>query len=299
MQKVAVVVPVHPPKKKYALNLAKSFRKQNTQYIDLYFIYTNKDDEECFKKMNDGIQSILLPSDIDHSEIEKRNLYPIFKKLYAVYLLSKENEYEFIITVDSESLFLDLSNIYDVCKSFRDKKEVYGNQSDFQKYNKICKTILKQFDKSFKTIDTSIYFFFSQIPIYESKIANEFFKFIQFEKFNQIISMMNWETFEYPLYYYYCVHRHGYKVVDLAKYGIDVKHSLECRMTIAIKTILDDNDIDINWQAIHHITLFNAIDKKICMLYHLDRGAGQKKKAGCIWSPNTHNILKQVMDKYT
>ena len=300
MHKVAIVVPVHPPKKKYVRNLIKSFRKNNSQYFDFYMIYTNEEEKECFNKMNENIKSIVLPTDINHSEIQTRLLYPIFKKLYAVYILSQNDQYEYIITIDAESLFLDMKYIHNICKRFTEKKEVYGNIcNSCQKYNKVCKSLLKEFDKTFKNIDTSIYFFFSQIPIYECHIAKEFFKFIQFHQFDKIIRKMTWETFEYPLYYYYCVARYGYKIVNLENFGINVKHSLECRLSIAIKTILDENDIDINWQTVNNITLIHAIDYKICILYHLDRGAGPKKKDGCVWTQLTSMVYQKILEKYT
>ena len=63
-----------------------------------------------------GVKIIILPSNINKSLLNKKNIYPSFKKFYALDKVIKNNQYS--ICIDTESILLNLRDIFNVCKNF-------------------------------------------------------------------------------------------------------------------------------------------------------------------------------------
>ena len=134
-----------------------------------------------------------------------------------------------------------------------------------------CEKFINGFEKNIN-FSNKIYFWFSQIPIYDMKIVSEFLKFIEFKDTNNIINKITYSTFDYIIYIYYCVIKYNYKIINLENYDIYTKNiknwSLEMNMDIEILNKLKKNNIEINWQFYN---LKNIINDNICMIYHTDR----------------------------
>ena len=280
MNKVCVIIPIHPPKKAYLNELLKTYTK-NKNYIDIFIIFTNINEKNVFNDiLTDDIKTIILSTDINLNILNKNFSFINFKKIYALNEINNKYNYDYSIVIDSDSLFLDLKNIYSICQRFCEKKQVYGTPSNPNTLSGVdlaCASFISQFEKNIN-YSNDIYFWFSQIPIYDMKIVDNFLKFINFKDTNQIINKITYGTFDYIIYIYYCVIKYNYKIINLENYNIYTKNipnwSLEMNMDKEIFDNLNNNNIEINWQ-------FNnfkyVINDNICMLYHTDRRASISK----------------------
>ena len=272
MNKIAILIPIHFEKINYINNIISSYNL-NRKYIDLYFIFSNELEYLLFNKINFyDINIIILPNNIDHILLDNKNIYPIFKKMYGLYYLINNNlKYKYSITIDSEILFLDLHNIYDICDRYCNKKEIYGCDNISNNINNqsldILKNLLINKSNINKQIDTKIYYWFSDIPIYDMSIVNKYLLDINFKNFDNIINNLIWHSFDYNIYIYYCVLYHNYNIINLQKYNINLNWSLENKLSKDINNILIKNNIIINWQGGDNYIDINQ--HKI--IYHLDR----------------------------
>jgi len=269
MNKVAIIIPIHFPKRKFVKKLIKSYHQnQNNKYIDIYFILTDKNELTKYQKIIVNFNYLILPEKINHQNILKNKIYPSFKKFWALEYLTNTYDYQYLICIDSEILFLNLEKIYDICKDFCERKQVIGGIGNIKNINTQCLNFLKKFD-DFQNIDTHIYFWFSQFPIYQKDITINFLKFIKFNENNyeSIINLMDWYCFEYIIYIYYCIKFHNYQIINLNNYGTKLTGSLERKLNQKNLEIVRKNNFSINWQSNRHNTV---LDEKIIMLYHLD-----------------------------
>ena len=90
-----------------------------------------------------------------------------------------------------------------------------------------------------KTCGLTHYFWFSDIPIYDTKIASEFFEFINFENYETFVNKLTWWVFDYIPYIYYCVLYKGYDLINLKEYGIMRNWSME---SMPIETYFEINE---------------------------------------------------------
>ena len=265
-KKVNIIVPFHIPKIVFLHKLLKSF-ELNKPYVDLYLVFTNQKEYYFTKKKLNlkGVKIIILPSNINKSLLNKKNIYPSFKKFYALDKVIKNNQYS--ICIDSESILLNLRDIFNVCKNFCNKKEVYGDICyNTISINRDSFNFLKYFmpKEIEKEIDLGIYFWFSEIPIYDNKITRKFLDIIQFNNYNNIIEKLSWNAFEYNIYMYYCCLKENYKIINL---NLNLNWSLECNKDEHIFDKLEERNIILNWR----FWKYPKLNRRIKILYHLDR----------------------------
>jgi hypothetical protein len=167
------------------------------------------------------------------------------KKFYGLYYLINNKEYDkfdYIAAIDAEIEFINVANIYEKFKTYCEKKLVIAGNTFIRKniHNFLDdihdKTIEHFDDNAIKIINAETnqgkyYFWYSDINIYDRKILPEFFKYIQFDDtsihFSQFIKKMNFFSFEYIIYYYYCIVFHNYKIECMEKYDIKRHWSME------------------------------------------------------------------------
>ena len=200
MKKVAVIIPVHPPKIQYASQLLKTYEK-NKEYIDIFLVFTSVEDKSYFTNiLKDDINIILLDDSIDLNILSKKLSYVNFKKLYALNYVSKNFDYDYSIIIDCDSIFLDMKNIYSICERFCIKKEVYGTKCSLKFRRSVttaCKNYINKYsDVKYPESDIDTYFWFSQIPIYDMCISKSFLDFIKIHSSNSIDNI-TYLTFDY------------------------------------------------------------------------------------------------------
>jgi hypothetical protein len=233
--KVAFVIPVHPPHYEY-LNFLNSL--PNDLDFDIYFVLSYREDLDILKSRNfNQIYNVILLEEKFNrdfiSNIINSRIIITFKKYYAINML--KNRYEYIAAVDSEIEFVSIDNVYEKFKQYCDKKKIFGASLSKNRLE-IARDIIghpsRFFDQNIeelknKTYGLTHYFWFSDIPIYDTKIASEFFEFINFENYEEIANKLTWWIFDYIPYIYYCVLYKGYDLINLKECGIMRNWSME------------------------------------------------------------------------
>ena len=274
-KKVAIIIPIHPPKKKYLIELLKTY-VSNKEYLDIFLVFTSIEDKLFFSDiLTPEIYVITLDNNVDLNILQKNISFINFKKIYALNYLSLNFDYTYSICMDCDAYFLDMKNIYSICERFCIKKEVYGTKPTQQNIIGVpmaCKEFIEKYSNTkHDNLDIDTYFWFSQIPIYDMNLCKKFLNFININN-KDIMNNVTFSTFDYIIYMYYCVIYHNYKIVDLNNLNIYTSFlpqwSLECTIDNKIMKQLLDNNIEINWQS-HNLK--DVINDNICIIYHTDR----------------------------
>jgi len=245
--KVAFVIPVHPPHYEY-LNFLNSL--PNDLDFDIYFVLSYREDLDILNSYNfNQIYNFILLEekfnrDFISNVINSRTIIT-FKKYYAINML--KNRYEYIAAVDSEIEFVSVDNVYEKFKQYCDRKKIFGASLN-EKRLEIAKSIIDCSSIFFKqdiqelenkTYGLTHYFWFSDIPIYDTKIASEFLEFINFENYETFVNKLSWWVFDYISYIYYCVLYKGYDLINLKTYGVTRNWSME---SMPIETYFQINE---------------------------------------------------------
>ena len=275
--KVAVIIPVHPPKKNYLVELLKTY-VVNKDYIDIFLVFTTFEDKNFFSDiLTPDIHSIVLDN-IDLNILQKNLSFINVKKIYALNYVCCNYDYDYSIIIDCDSLFLDMKNVYTICERFCQKKEVYGTKVEQNNMSGVpvsCKEFIEKYSNTKQdNLDIDTYFWFSQIPIYDMYLSKQFFNFININN-NDIINNITYSTFDYIIYMYYCVVYHNYKIINLNDYGIYTKYqpqwSLEWNLDNEIMDKLITNNIEINCNIIDLI-LTSFSELFVFLSIHLNSG---------------------------
>jgi len=275
-KRVALVIPIHPPKKDFVKQLLYTYIK-NSEFVDIFFVISSEQD---FRQLLDvdfmDAALIFLPPGVEHKIA--RFAHAVFKKLYGLDYVTKLERYDYALALDSEIDLLDLSDIHEICIEVCARKEIYGCQSDWPFANTINKRCQNFLTKNFidcSAIDRSIYFWWSQLPVYDLKIVRPFLEEIGWGDVDRILGWLSWSCFENIIYLYYCVACHGYSLIKLDDFDIKLNNSLENNLSAAVLGRLEANNILIYWQdSIHPLRDYQKI------VYHKDhhggRGRGNK-----------------------
>lgn len=204
MSNICFVVPTYPLHYLYALNLLKSYNLyQFERQADLFFVFTNEQERDGFLECN----SLVLPLKLRGKK--KKGIINI-KKFYA--LMQLKDQYDYIIVLDDDCLFIDTVDLSYVCNSFYKRKELYGNLIENEPWDymgKVADNCKKFFSKE---INCPLYLWWNQMAIYKTDILSDFF---QVTKIDKKISMLKWEDFDYYIYMYYLLLFQGFCVVDI------------------------------------------------------------------------------------
>jgi hypothetical protein len=252
--KICFLIPIYPAHYKY-LSFLNNLKKENT--FTIIFILTSNNDKIILIKFLQNIISsftnikfITLDENkhiapyINHFNDKNLGIINI-KKFYGLYYLINNTEYDifdYIAVIDSEIEFINVTNLYKKFKIYCEKKRVIAGNTIVR--NSIHNFLDNIHDKSiehFNADDLKIinketnngkyYFWYSDINIYDRNILPGFFKYIRFDdtpiNFTQFIKKINFWSFEYVIYYYYCIVFHNYKIECMEKYDIKRQWSME------------------------------------------------------------------------
>jgi hypothetical protein len=285
MNKVAFVIPVYPPHYKY-LNFLNNL--SNDLEFDIYFVLSYREDYKILEtyNFNKVYKVILLEEEFDYDFISKiinKKVIITFKKYYAINILKEQ--YEYIAAVDSEVEFISIDNIYEKFKYQSGLKKIFGANVTGERREFLRKIIEESAiffqdnidDLKMKTYDLTYYFWFSDIPIYDTKITSKFLKYIDFDNYEKFIDKISWYVFDYISYIYYCVLYENYELVNLKNYGIVRNWSMEFMPIETYFEVIDKLSYKPLWliyNAYHENV--QKIDKNdIVMTYHLNAGTPQ------------------------
>lgn len=198
-----------------SININTNFK--NIQYISL----------ESISGLN--IKNILY--NYEGESLKNKGIINL-KKIWALnYIYKKFNNFDYLACIDSEIKFINSNNIYEKFYNFcNNKKIIGGNTSNSPEINKNIVSIINNHISLFfsqndnniiinATKNLKLYFWFSDIPIYDVEILPRFFHYINFDNEN-IVDKINFWTFDYILYIYYCLIYENYKLIDVFDYDI-------------------------------------------------------------------------------
>jgi hypothetical protein len=207
---VAFLVPVYPPHYHSARNLIDSFIKNNLhKQAQLYLVFTNFKEKSQF---GDFEFSLTLPPE-SFAQNKRQGLVNI-KKLWAIKQIYRQ--YDYIIVMDADSLFIKNVNISSLCKDYFDAKVLYGNRiskgyNQLDKIKEPCKRFYS-FHPEREKLDSELYLWFNNLCIYNTKHIDDFFEVINYD---ENIKYMGWADFEYYIYMYYLILYHGFIIDDI------------------------------------------------------------------------------------
>lgn len=204
--KVCFVIPTYPARYELAMEQMDSFYSMNLhKEADLVYIFTSTEERDVFPTC----KSIVLPKSLRC--FKNKGIINI-KKYYA--LMQLKHEYEYIITLDDDSIFIKNVNVYDICKEYYDNKILIGNflsnpESDLgQLIIKINKKAISYFTKELKEDGTTC-LWFNQLCIYSTENLDDFFKITKIDK---NIYYLTWFDFDYNIYMQYLLFKKNFEV---------------------------------------------------------------------------------------
>jgi hypothetical protein len=254
--------------------------------FDIYIILSFHSDIELLNNYNYKNPNIICLEDHFNKDyiqnVIDKNVIVTFKKFFGLRCLTNK-QYEYCATVDSEIEFINTLNTYDKFKNFCNNKRVVGSDISNSPHNELLTNInvksaalflnneshynqLKTFTKNF-----SLYFWFSDIPIYDMSVVPDFLNYIRFDY--NFIDGIDWHCFDYvPYIYYVCLFK-NYTIVNCMDFEIQRCWSLE---SMPINTYLDVVE-KINYKPLWVIAntyLENKelLNDEIIMIYHINDG---------------------------
>ncbi len=279
MNKIAFVIPVYPPHYHHL----KFLEKLPSSYdFDIYFILTYKDDATTLKDLytNNSYSVIILENYFTKDFINKilaNRAIITFKKYFGMSLLM--DTYDYISAVDCEIEFANIENIYEKFNKVCQEKLIVGSHIDginrFQTemINKNCLLFLNNNDIQKLIPLINNYFWFSDIPIYDSRIFKEYLYYIDFFNYENIVGRMNWFIFDYIPYIYYAALYHNYKILNVKDYGINRNWSLESMPYTTYKKVFETMRWAPLWSIYKEYNKDDDMYKNIILLYHKDRSS--------------------------
>ena len=198
--KCCTIIPVHPPKFGYALKFLETFYQYNTADHTVYFVFSNEYELDQFKILTSlSFKGLILPENL-------RGYKSIVnvKKYYALNEL--KDKYSYLGVYDSETEIVkevDLNLLY---QTIYENKIFKCNRSTFEHFHHpnyteylISKLGITPNDEIRSAIDSNFYWWFNEIPVYESKSFKRFYNwFISLPNLDDIRN--DYWCFDYLLY---------------------------------------------------------------------------------------------------
>ena len=288
MDKIAFVIPTHPPDYHYLYDLLIKMNTNNI-IIDIYLVFSSEEHYEKFD-MKDRIKKIIvedIPSNYTPNNTDTYKCFYVngrsgitsYKKLYALDQLINST-YDYFIVCDSEiDIKVENFNINNINKKIN---QIFENRiiyaGNVEKNNNIAQVeasanLFSNEDNEIikhETNNFTLYSWLSDLPVYKKTHLSDFFKKIDYYNKRHLIT---WFHFEHMMYQYYLIIYHNFKVIDTTPIT-NIKHSLENVYTnnIDILSKLEDINFGFSWITkkwyMSNPEYFNS--KKTFLIYHLD-----------------------------
>jgi len=285
MNKISFIIPVYPPHYHYLKNLEKLDCSKLD--FDIILVLSFKNDFIKLQTYNykNNFKVIILEDYFNMTFIQNlinKRIIITFKKYFAMNLVRKR--YLYCATVDSEIEFVNTTNVFDKFKTFCNNKKIIGSSINTNDYrHKLIKDINLTSSVFFKekdynkliniTNNFNIYFWFSDIPIYDMSYIEEFFEFIGFNDYNKFSEKITWSIFDYIPYVYFITLFKNYSLINIKDYGLTREWSLESMPIQTYKKVIEKINYRPLW-LIYNVYNENKdiIENDIILTYHLNDG---------------------------
>jgi len=271
MNKCAFVIPLHPKHYNYGCYIYNYLINKN---VDLYFVFTDNDDLSIFLSIinNKPLKYLILSQFANIELVKKTNSFPSIKKLFA--LLALYEYYDYISCIDAEIRFINNDiDYYNMMKNIVDSKIICaGILSEHAGEKCIVRDSLTQlidnkYHDNLREISHNyrLYTWWSNVPVYDCKIANHFLQWINFNNYS--LDRFVWNIFDDMTYNYYCVLIHNYQLKIIP----ECYHSLEFSNSPLVE-YTNDNLCKLYWV---NNNAYNQnkkyYDNNFAIVFHLDR----------------------------
>jgi len=270
--------------------------------FDIYLVLSYREDLTNLESLNykNIYKTIIIENyldrkyidDILNKSIEEQGIITL-KKYIALDIL--KDKYEYLCTVDSESEFVSTNSVYEKLKKYCDRKIIIGSTVDSTRnvtnsffvmsQNELVKVVEKINNESIllfngedieeinSKINNRFYFWYSDIPVYDSKILIDFFNHIKFnsDSYIEFSKRLNYYIFDYISYAYYCILYKDYNIMDIKEYGVSRNWSLESMPYDTYQEILNIGYKPMSLIYNTYIENKNKIDD-IILIYHKNDG---------------------------
>jgi hypothetical protein len=188
-----------------------------------------------------GYITIVLEDYIDKSIISnmiEKNIIITFKKYFALNIVL--NKYRYCATLDSEIEFVNIHNVFKKFDDFCNRKKIIGSviSTSYRHYdlshkiNEESSLFFKNNEEDYKALirlthNFNLYFWFSDISIYDMTYVYDYLNFIGFYNPIEFIHRINWHIFDYIPYVYYIVLYKDYSFINIKEFDINRDWSLE------------------------------------------------------------------------
>lgn len=284
--KACFIIPVYPNHYHF-LDFLNTL--PDTIDFDIIFILSYNEDYTILESLNyKKIYKVLILENFlsrEHiDQIIAKNIIITFKKYFGLNKL--KDAYRYLATVDCEIRFINVENIYDKMNHYFTNKKIYGGVADSPNFpvhigvahriNSISSQLFNETEQqaiSKATYNFQLYFWFSDIPIYESSTLTAFLKHILFSEESTFTSKLDWHMFDYIPYIYYLYLYHNFTIVNIKEYNINRAWSLE---SMPITTYNKLSEI-LNYKPMWLIeNTYNenkeVLNNDIIMIYHRNDG---------------------------
>ncbi len=261
--KVCFLMPIYPPHYQLAKIFLESFRKYSMdKQADVALIFTNEEEQKLWGK--DGDFQLVIPSKLRMFFLSKAIVS--IKKFWACNEL--RNVYDYIITLDAETVIIKNIDLYKVCQNYFSNKILLGNHyppnGDLEFIKDSCKRFFKT-ERAQKILSSPLYLWFNQPCIYKTDTLKSFFD-ITGMKYE--IRFLSFYDFEYYIYMYYLILYHDFKVKNMNV--ITNVGACESFEVLAYDSIENVKRLPIYMCTYKMYNFFNS--ENVFMIIHLDRG---------------------------
>jgi len=267
--KVAFIIPIHPKHYNYIYKLIDLINTVNIN-INIYLVFSNEDDFNIFNKKDKikKIKKIVLPY---HST----NNIVVYKKFFALEKLKDDTNYDYFIVCDAEISIIpenfNEKNILNKINSIYQNKIVYAGTTRDENIIKITKTSMNLIIGGDKlehyTQNYTLYFWWSDLPVYKREYLPHFFSLINYND-------INYYHFDHKIYLSYLILHHNFNILNITPF-LNIYWSLECYNTLDVHNleILKSHSYGFSYITPNlynnHVNLLK--NEGSFLLYHLDR----------------------------
>ena len=280
---VCFLIPVYPRDYNF-LNFLNTLPDIN---FDIILILSYYSDHQLLESLNyKKVYKVLVLEDFLKQEYITKliddKIIITFKKYFG--LNKYKDTYKYLATIDSEVRFININNIYEKFDIYFNNKKVYGGLAQSNSYNnkdlayKINYNSASIFSPSEQnkiekeTHNFLLYFWFSDISVYESNTLKEFLNYISYTDNETFTSKLNWYIFDYIPYVYYLYLYHNFELVNINQYNITRAWSLESMPFTTYTKIKDTLDYKPMWLIENTYNENKEVLNDIILVYHLNDG---------------------------
>lgn len=265
MKNTTTIVPIHPPKFNYGLEILQSFEK----YMDgdLWFVFSTIEDYFSFKSLsNKDILGFVIPPHMIGANTNIINA----KKFYGISEAFRMG-YKYVAVLDSEAEFVKSFDTDVVYKEIFESKTFKANNSKNTEYGSggfvtyetaLALGLENNFILKTKTKDFNLYWWFNELCVYERDTFNEFYVwYVSHPNYNKIKTLPY--TFDFMMYSIWLV---AFKGFDIKVYMDDMVFITGC-----IETNFFNNNISNIYKSYADCNKNNKDIEHIKIIIHKDR----------------------------